>query len=90
MLIMKKYEIRQIIKIAESLNKENKRWHYHLLGKDCIFNSEKDKFTIILEIEEKKEVLFSVFDKKPLEDSKKLANLMYGQNFQVFLNLSCF
>ncbi len=78
---MKKCEINQIIKTAKLLNKENKKWHYHMLGKDCIFNDEKGKFNIIFEIEKTNEVLFSIFNEKPLLDSKKLADMMYGQNF---------
>ena len=62
---MKKVEITQIIEMAESLNNENMKWHFHLLGKDCRFNDNKEKFSIILENEETGQVFYSVFDEKP-------------------------
>lgn len=78
---MKKIEIIQIIKMAEYLNKENKKWHFHVLGKDCKFNDNKRKFSIVFENEESNETFYSIFEDKSIKESKKLADMMYGKDF---------
>ena len=78
---MEKTKINKIIEMAESLDKENKRWHFHMLGKDCKFNANKGKFSIVFENEETGKVFYSVFDEKPLKEAKKLADMMYGHDF---------
>ena len=78
---MKKADFQEISDTAAHLSKLNKKWHFHLLGKDCKFNGSKGKFAIVLENEETGESSCSVFDGKPLKESEKLAELMYGKGF---------
>jgi hypothetical protein len=77
----KQAKIKEILTLAKNLNRENKRWHFHMLGKDCSFNKNKGKFVIFFENEENSEYLFSIFKEKPLRQAKELADLMYGQGF---------
>jgi len=81
--IMSKINKMKEISFEEILNKAKalKHWHFHMLGKDCKFNPSTKKFCIILEDEKLKEVLVSFFKRKPLIESKKLADLMYGKGF---------
>jgi len=75
----KESTIKEIIEKAKEADSQNKKWHFHILGKNCKFNENKGKFEIVFESE--KETLFSVFNEKPLKKAKKLADLMYGKNF---------
>lgn len=76
---MREENIDTIISKAKELKNENKKWHFHMLSKDCHYNEHKGKFCIIFESEN--ETLFATFDEKPLEKAKKLADLMYGEDF---------
>jgi len=76
---MEQKKIKEIIEKAKKANSQNKKWHFHMLGKNCKFKENKEKFEIVFE--SKEETLFSVFDKKPLKEAKELADLMYGKNF---------
>lgn len=66
---------------AKSLAEQGKRWHFHLLLKNCAFSPDKGKFAIVLENEESGQVLFALFDEKPAPQAKSLADLMYGADF---------
>ena len=61
--------------------KNSTKWHFHMLNKGCKFNPNKERFCIILEDKKSKETFISFFDYKPLKESKKLAELMYGKEF---------
>ncbi len=69
---MKLLRITDMLKTARSLS----GWHFHMLGKGCVFNSHQGKYIILLETG--KESLYALFDKKPLSGAKQLADLMYG------------
>jgi len=75
----KESTIKEIIEKAKEAKSKNKKWHFHMLGKNCKFNENKGKYSIVFESE--KEILFSVFDEKPLKEAKELADLMYGKKF---------
>ncbi len=78
---MKTVPISEIIAKARHLTSEKKRWHFHVLGTDCVFNECKGRFRIVFEDERSKEALASVFEQKPLEQAKALADLLYGKGF---------
>lgn len=78
---MKKAEIDYIIERSSYLQEHNRKWHFHMLGKDCNYNQHKGKFVIVLEDEETGKSYYAAFDEKPLLASKRLADLMYGAGF---------
>ncbi|MDD5163127.1 MAG: hypothetical protein PHD95_02880 [Candidatus ainarchaeum sp.] len=78
---MKKVDFQEIVAKAKNLAKYNKTWHFHMLGRDCKFNNNRGKFRITFEDESSGKSFYSVFDNKPIKESKKLADLMYGQGF---------
>lgn len=80
-LNMKKVDFPEIIGKATDLSKHSKKWHFHTLWRDCKFNANKEKFSIVFENEGNGESFYSVFDHKPLKESKKIADLMYGTGF---------
>ena len=74
-------EMSEILTKAKNLADEKKQWHFHMLGKNCCFNKHKGKFSIVFEDEENGEVVFALFEEKPLKEAKELAGLMYGEEF---------
>ena len=78
---MEKTNYSDIIGKAGDLKAAGKKWHFHLLNKSCVFNKNKGQFTIVLENEETGENFYTLFEEKPLPESKKLADLSYGEGF---------
>ena len=67
----------EIVKKVRELANEKKKWHFHFLTPNCIFN-DKEKFALILENEDKKEYYVCYFDEKP-EELKIFENLFYNR-----------
>ena len=67
----------EIVKKVRDLASKKKKWHFHFLTPNCIFNK-KDKFALVLEDEEEKASYICYFDEKP-EELKILENLFYNR-----------
>ncbi|TKJ17434.1 hypothetical protein CEE44_02765 [Candidatus Woesearchaeota archaeon B3_Woes] len=65
----------EIVKRVRELADAKKKWHFHFLTPNCIFNN-KEKFALILEDEEKKESYVCYFNEQP-EELKIFENLLY-------------
>ncbi|MFH0837374.1 MAG: hypothetical protein V1870_04555 [Candidatus Aenigmatarchaeota archaeon] len=67
------------MKKAESYYKNKTKWHFHILMQKCIFSTNKNKFTIILENEDNGDSFVTYFDERPIKDAERLENLLYGR-----------
>ena len=74
---MKKVSSKKILKTAEKLKKDGKKWHFHMLTPGCVFNEEK-MFALILENSTDEEHLVHHSLKKPVDTGKKLVELLHG------------
>ena len=66
----------KIVKKAKEIAAE-KKWHFHFLTSNCIFD-DKDKFTLSLEDEDEKKSYVCYFDEKP-DELKIFENLLYNR-----------
>lgn len=71
----------RLIEKAIGLEHNQNNWHFHMLGKDCVFNTSKGKYLLVVEDEDSGETYYSEFDELPLKESKKIAGIMYGEGF---------
>jgi len=78
---MKEVIFQEILDKARYFAKQDKKWHFHMLAKSCQFNEHRGKYSILLEEEETNEPMNSLFTDKPINESKKLADLLYGKGF---------
>jgi len=74
---MKEISFNELFEKAKTFHKDNSKWHFHVLMKNCIFNEKKEKFSIILENEDTNEVFVSYFDEDPKKYAEKLEDLFY-------------
>jgi hypothetical protein len=68
----------KIVKIAQKLNKEGKKWHFHILSPGCIFNKNK-QFALILEDSENDKQYIYLSLKKAVDTGQKLVELLHGK-----------
>ncbi|MDO8657116.1 MAG: hypothetical protein Q7K55_00110 [Candidatus Levybacteria bacterium] len=68
-----------ILNKAKELNSRGIFWHHHMLFPDCIYNTSKGKWKIILEDKEANEVLESLSDNEPKSDLQQMELLFYQQ-----------
>lgn len=67
----------ELIRLAQRLNQEKQKWHFHILTPECQFNKIKDKFSLFLENDETGETWAALFDEKPSR-SEELEKLFYA------------
>lgn len=75
---MEQATVRKIVSIAKKLDKEGKRWHFHILTPGCVYNT-KVKFALFLEnsTDDKQYVSYGI--KKPAKAGKTLVKLLHGK-----------
>ena len=74
---MRKVTSKKILKTARGLDKEGKRWHFHILTPGCVFNKDK-RFALILENTSEKEQFIHFYLKKPSKTGQKLVEMLHG------------
>jgi hypothetical protein len=67
---------------AKELNDHGFFWHHHVLFPYCTYNRHQDKWTIIFEDPEKKEIIESISDKEPKADMNTIEPAFYHQHVQ--------
>lgn len=75
---MKKVTSAKIIRTANKLVKEGKKWHFHILAPGCVFNKNKI-FALILEDTEKKTQMVHFSFKRPSKTGQMLVELLHGK-----------
>ena len=75
---MQESNFEEIEKLAKELHSQGKKWHFHMLTSDCIFNTNKSKHAFVFEntSENKNYVIYS--DKRNMELGQKLVKLIHG------------
>lgn len=75
---MKRVSAAKILSTARKLNKDGKKWHFHILVPGCTFNKDK-RFALILEntSDNEQDVYFSL--KKPSKTGQKLVEMLHGK-----------
>jgi len=58
---MKELTFDVLLAKAIEFHKGGTNWHFHILMKNCEFNKNKEKFSVILENEESKEMFVAYF-----------------------------
>ena len=81
---MKKVTAAKIIKAAQRLKKDSRKWHFHILTPGCTFNKDK-RFALILENTSDNEQFIYFSLKKPAKTGKKLVELLHGTPKSSFL-----
>ncbi|MCX6742032.1 MAG: hypothetical protein NTX24_02550 [Candidatus Pacearchaeota archaeon] len=76
--LIKEIKSEEFVKKVRDVAKNKKKWHFHFLTPNCIFNY-KNKFAIVFENEETKETCVCFYDKKPKE-LNIFENLFYGRS----------
>ncbi len=71
--------IKRVVELAEQWQSEGKKWHFHMLFPDCIFNKHKGKWKIVFEDKDSEDVLESVTDTEPLSDLRAIEALYFAQ-----------
>ena len=74
-------DFQELSKLTAILAKQARGWHFHMLAKDCAYNKKKGKFALIVEDEGTGKSGISYFDEMPLYESRRLAEMTYGENF---------
>jgi hypothetical protein len=75
---MEETTIEQIMEKAMKLQKQRKRWHFHMLTPDCIFNKHKDKHAFVLENETDSQSFVNYSDKRYMKQGKILVKMLHG------------
>lgn len=75
---MKKVSAAKILSTAKKLDKEGKKWHFHILTPGCIFNKDK-RFALILENTPDNEQFVHFSLKKPAKTGQKLVEMLHGK-----------
>ncbi|MBI4176644.1 MAG: hypothetical protein HY518_05540, partial [Candidatus Aenigmarchaeota archaeon] len=75
---MENITIQGIIKRAKYLHSRGKKWHFHMLTPDCIFNRINDKHAFILENRSGNETYVACSDKRYMKEGQGLVKMLYG------------
>ncbi len=81
---MKRVSSAKILKTAKRLDKDGKKWHFHILTPGCVFNKDK-RFALILENTFDNEQLVHISLKKPVKTGQKLVEMLHGTPKKSFL-----
>jgi hypothetical protein len=75
---MRATSIEEIMNKAREFNAHGKKWHFHMLTPDCMFNERKDKHAFVLENETDDEVFVTYSDERYMEQGKELVEMLHG------------
>ncbi|MEW5722131.1 MAG: hypothetical protein AB1896_03430 [Thermodesulfobacteriota bacterium] len=78
---MKFIDFEKLFEEAARLEREGIKWHFHMLGRECIFNETGSGYLIVLEGGAGREIPAARFEERPLVETKKMAELAYGPGF---------
>ncbi|MBU0707840.1 hypothetical protein KKG41_05720 [Patescibacteria group bacterium] len=76
---MEEIDLKEVLTKAKEWQTAEKRWHFHMLTPDCLFNDSNDKHSLVLENTSDDESFFVYTDKRQLAIGKKLVQLLHGE-----------
>ena len=75
---MQEITIDEVMEKAKQWQKEGKKWHFHMLTPDCMFNEKKDKHAFVLENSTDNEVFVVYSDERYMEQGQELVKMIHG------------
>jgi hypothetical protein len=75
---MQEITIDEVMEKAKQLQKEGKKWHFHMLTPDCMFNEKKEKHAFVLENETDNEVFVVYSDERYMKEGQELVKMIHG------------
>lgn len=72
--------IDEIMQKAREINGQGKKWHFHMLTPDCIFNQRDDKQAFVLENRTDKETYVAYSEERHMEQGKTLVSMLHGDS----------
>lgn len=76
---MQETNIDDIMQKARAFVAENKKWHFHMLTPDCMYN-ENGKHAFILENETDSESFVTYSDERYMEQGQELVKMLHGKD----------
>ncbi|UCD04565.1 MAG: hypothetical protein JSW73_02950 [Candidatus Woesearchaeota archaeon] len=70
--------IEEMIERAKQLQAEGKKWHFHMLTPDCMFNENKTKNAFVLENETDEESYVNYSDDRHMREGQMLVKMLHG------------
>lgn len=74
---MQEISIEKIMEKAEIFHKGKRKWHFHMLTPNCMFNK-RNKHAIILENETDSQSFVTYSDKQPTKKARILVKMLHG------------
>lgn len=75
---MQETTIEEIMQKAREFQEQGKKWHFHMLTPDCVFNDHKDKHALVLEDETGSQTYVTYSDKRYMEQGQVLVKMIHG------------
>lgn len=72
--------IQELVKKAKELHTQGKKWHFHMLTPDCMFNQRKDKHAFVLENTTDSGVFVTYSDRRYMKEGQELVKLIHGES----------
>lgn len=69
----------EIEALAQQSFQKKQGWHFHILTRDCLLN-DSDSYVLILETSVNEEIFVHCCSEKPIAVSKRLSQLLHGQD----------
>jgi len=77
---MKEVTIQELMETAKKINSEGKKWHFHMLTPDCMFNEIKNKQAFMLENTTDDEVYIVYSNDRYMDQGKELVKMLHGDS----------
>ncbi len=75
---MEEITIKQLEEKAQELQNAEKRWHFHMLTPDCLFNESNDKHALVIEDTTDDQQYVAYSKNREFALGKKLLKLLHG------------
>ena len=76
---MQEITIEEAMAKAKEFQAKGKKWHFHMLTPDCMFNERKDKQAFVLENRSDGQVFVVYSDKRYMEEGQTLVKMLHGK-----------
>jgi hypothetical protein len=75
---MEECSLETVVEKAKSWQAQGKSWHFHLLTPDCVFNTRRHGYALVLENETDGQTYVAYSDQSPMEVDHELVILLHG------------
>ena len=72
--------IKELVEKAKGFQRDGKKWHFHMLTPDCMFNQRKNKHAFVLENTTDSEVFVTYSEKRYMKEGQDLVKLIHGES----------